>query len=177
MAKGRKNESYTNEFQQQDLLAFKDELERCLDGVEDPRVQDNQTYSFSALMGIILCAIVSGSNSITAIHDYAVAKEEWLCRWLDLPGEVPGYTVFWWLLVTLDPTQSEKLFRRWIDSLSPSDLKEIIAIDGKRVKGASRKNTPDSLLHMVSAWSSSRGMILGQIKTEEKSNEITAIPG
>ncbi len=176
MAKGIKTELYTNESQQQDLQTFKDELEECLAEIKDPRSQDNQTYSFSSLMGIILCAIVSGANSITAIHEYAVAKKEWLCLWLDLPDEVPGYSVFWWLLITLDPTQTEKLFRRWIDSLNPSDLKEIIAIDGKRVRGASRKNTPDSLLHMVSAWSSSKGLILGQVKTEEKSNEITAIP-
>jgi len=84
--------------------------------------------------------------------------------------------VFWWLLVSLDPAQTEKLFRRWIDSLDPSELKEILAIDGKRVRGASRKDTPNSLLHMVSVWSSSKGLILGQVKTGEKSNEITAIP-
>ena len=176
MAKGIKNKSYTEKFQELDLQTFRGKLEGSLAEVEDPRSQNNQTYSFSSLIGIIFCAVVSGANSITAIHDYAVSKEEWFCLWLDLPDKVPAYSVFWWLLVTLDPTQTEKLFRRWIDSLSPSDLKEIIALDGKRVRGASRRNTPESLLHMVSAWSSSRGLILGQVKTEEKSNEITAIP-
>lgn len=176
MAKGIKNESYSSESQQLDLQTFRDNLEESLAGVEDPRVKDNQAYPFSSLMGIILCAVISGANSIAAIHDYAVSKKEWLSLWLDLPEAVPAYTVFWWLLVTLDPAQTERLFRRWIDTLTPSDLKEIIAIDGKRVRGASRKNTPESLLHMVSAWSSARGFILGQVKTEEKSNEITAIP-
>lgn len=172
----KKNKENTNKTQLEDLQRFRDELENCLKDVLDPRSQDNTKYSFHSLMGIILCAIISGANSITGIHEYAISKKEWLSQWLDLPDDVPGYSVFWWLLVTLDPKQTEKLFRKWISSLNPSDLKEIIAIDGKRVRGASRKNTPEALLHMVSAWSSSRGLILGQVKTEEKSNEITAIP-
>lgn len=176
MAKNTKKNSYLKEFQKQDLQSFRDKLEESLDGVIDPRASDNQKYFFSSLLGIILCAVISGANNITAIHEYANAKKDWLCLWLDLSNEVPSYMVFWWLLISLDPVQTEKLFRRWIDCLNPSDLKEIIAIDGKRVRGASRKNVPDSLLHMVSAWSSAKGLILGQIKTEEKSNEIIAIP-
>ena len=176
MAKNIKRESYVGNSQELDLQTFRNKLEESLIEVEDPRTQDNQTYPFSSLIGIILCAVISGANSILAISEYAISKQEWLRLWLDLSDEVPSYSVFWWMLVTLKPEQTEKLFRQWLNSLDPSDLKEIIPIDGKRVRGASRKNTPESLLHIVSAWSSSRGLILGQIKTEEKSNEITAIP-
>jgi len=176
VAKNITRESYIGNSQELDLQTFRDKLEESLIGVEDPRTQDNQIYPFSSLIGIILCAVISGTNSILAISEYAISKQEWLRLWLDLPDRVPSYSVFWWMLVTLKPEQTEKLFRQWLNSLNPSDLKEIIPIDGKRIRGASRKNTPESLLHIVSAWSSSRGLILGQIKTEEKSNEITAIP-
>lgn len=176
MAKKIKTESYTGTSQELDLQTFKEKLNGSLEGVEDPRTQGNLTYTFNSLMGIILCAVTSGANSISAILDYTNSKFDWLSQWLDLPDKAPSYGVFWWLLVTMKPDQAEKLFRQWLNSLSPSDLKGIIAIDGKRVRGASRKNTSEALLHMVSAWSSSKGMILGQVKTEEKSNEITAIP-
>ncbi len=96
--------------------------------------------------------------------------------WLDF-DEAPSYNTFWWLLVRLDPKETEMFFRKWTSSLSKNEIDDFIAIDGKRVRGASnKKKTPKSLLHMVSAWSSHRGLILGQIKTDVKSNEITAIP-
>jgi hypothetical protein len=97
--------------------------------------------------------------------------------WLDLRYDVPSYDTFWWLLVRLDPSQTEMLFRNWSATLSKDEVEDLIAIDGKRVRGASnKKNQPDSLLYMVSAWSSGRSLVLGQVKTETKSNEITAIP-
>jgi len=82
-----------------------------------------------------------------------------------------GYLVFWWLLVRLDPQKLQESFLRWIRQI-PTDVKErIIAVDGKRLNGASKQ-----LVHLVSAWEAGRGLLLGQVKTAEKSNEITAIP-
>jgi len=176
VARGIKNESYSDENQEVDIQEFRDKLLVCLEGMEEPRVSDNQNYTFMSIMGIILCAIIAGANSISDVAHYAKAKFEWLSKWLDLPNGPPQYGVFWWMLVRLEPLQSERLFRSWIAELVSSEFKEIIAIDGKRVRGASKKKNSQSFLHMVSAWSSSRGLILGQIKTEEKSNEITAIP-
>jgi predicted transposase YbfD/YdcC len=120
--------------------------------------------------------IVGGANSISAIHRYATSKKKWLMMWLDLKDGVPTYDTFWWLLVRFDPSKTEPLFRQWTSCLSKKEVEDMIAIDGKRVKGASKKIQSKSLLHMVSVWSSCRGLILGQLKTETKSNEITAIP-
>lgn len=159
-----------------DLERIRQELDKCCDPVLDPRKQDNLTYSFSAIIGTILCAVIGGANTVTAIFDYAKIKHEWLKKWLPLPEQAPGFQVFWWILTRLDPKHMENIFRNWISSLKPEDLKGIIAIDGKRIKGASKGKTSQGLVHIVSAWSSSRGLILGQIKTDEKSNEITAIP-
>lgn len=176
MAKGIKAEIYSEEQQEIDIEEFKYNFQESLEDIEDPRKADNQKYLFQSLMGIILCAVVAGSNTISDIHQYAVSKKVWLDQWLDLEKGVPSYMAFWWLLVRLNPKETEGLFRKWIGSLKPTELKEVIAIDGKRVRGASRKGRSESLLHMVSAWSSIRGLILGQVKTNEKSNEITAIP-
>lgn len=176
-AKGVKEEPYNDESKFIDLEQFKDRLEEVSQYVQDPRLQDNQKHNLFSLIAIIFCAIVGGANSISAIHRYAIAKSKWLALWLDLKNGIPSYDTFWWLLVRLDPSQTEILFRKWSSSLSKEEIEDFIAIDGKRVKGASnKKNQPDSLLHMVSAWSSGRGLILGQLKTETKSNEITAIP-
>lgn len=175
MTKGIKNEPYTGESQEIDLQEFRAKLSDCLFDLDDPRALDNQTYRFESMIGIILCAVIAGANGISDIHHYAESKHEWLGKWLDIPPDTPSYSAFWWLLVRVDPAQCEQLFRKWINTLNPAELKEIVAVDGKRVRGASQKG-PKSVLHMVSAWSSARGLVLGQLKTEEKSNEITAIP-
>lgn len=175
-AKGVKNESYNDESRELDLENFKNRLADITQSIEDPRVHDNQTYSLFSLIAIIFCAIVGGANSISAIHRYATSKKRWLMMWLDLKESVPTYDTIWWLLVRLDPSQTEVLFRQWVSTLSKKEVEDMIAIDGKRLKGASKKNQSESLLHMVSAWSSCRGIILGQLKTEKKSNETTAIP-
>lgn len=83
----------------------------------------------------------------------------------------PGYLVFWWLLVRLDPQKLQETFLHWMKEL-PAEVKErTIAIDGKRLNGASKQ-----IVHLVPAWETGRGLLLGQMKTENKSNEITAIP-
>jgi predicted transposase YbfD/YdcC len=176
MNKGIKDESYDDESKHFDLELFKSTLEERVRLLHDPRAQDNQHYELFTLLAIIFCAIVGGANSITAIHRYATAKEKWLKKWLTLEKGIPSYDTFWWLLVRLDPLHTEALFRQWSSTLSKEAIEDQIAIDGKRLKGASNKKKPDSLLHMVSAWSSGRGLVLGQLKTEIKSNEITAIP-
>lgn len=175
MVKGIKDEPYSNESQEQDLKEFRAKLDDCLSELEDPRALDNQTHRFESMIGTILCAVIAGANGISDIHEYATSKYEWLSGWLDLTSGIPSYTTFWWLLVKMDPAQSERLFRNWLSTLNSDELKDIVAVDGKRVRGTSRKG-PKSVLHMVSAWSSARGLVLGQLKTREKSNEITAIP-
>jgi predicted transposase YbfD/YdcC len=176
MAKGIKTLPYSNEEQEFDIQEFHERLELCCDLKYDPRVQDNLSYNFVSVVGIILCAVIAGANTISGITNYAEAKFKWLKTWLEIPDTPPGYMVFWWMLVRLDPKYTEQVFRDWVAKLNPKELQEIISIDGKRIKGASKKKSSKSLIHIVSAWSSTRGLILGQVKTAEKSNEITAIP-
>ncbi len=175
-ARGIKNEPYEEESKSLDIEQFRDRLKSVASSTQDPRCKDNLKYNLFTLLAIIFCAVIADANSISAIHQYAVSKKKWLMTWLDF-DEVPSYNTFWWLLVRLDPKETEMLFRKWTFSISKNEIDDFITIDGKRVRGASnKKKTPKSLLHMVSAWSSHRGLILGQIKTDVNSNEITAIP-
>jgi hypothetical protein len=139
--------------------------------VDDPRMADNQTYPLVSLLIMILCAILAGANTICDIHTYSKVKREMFKRLLSI-GNTPSYNVFWWLLTRLNPEQLESCFIHWIQSLPEGEKDRLIAVDGKHVRGASRLKK----IHLVSAWDSHRSLLLGQVKANEKSNEITAIP-
>ena len=120
---------------------------------------------------MILCAVIAGANSISAVHEYVQLKKEMFNRLLGITG-TPCYTVFWWLLTRLKPEPLQSAFINWASKLPAKVKTKLIAIDGKHLKGLIGK----SGVHLVAAWESSRGVLLGQVKAEEKSNEITAIP-
>lgn len=153
-----------------DQQAFIESIETEFEDIKDPRVKDNVSYPLPSLLIIIVAAVLAGANSISHIHEFADAKVDFLKRTLGIK-KIPSYTVFWWLLVMLNPQELQETFIRWMKAL-PSDIKErVIAIDGKRLNGASKQK-----IHLVSAWETGRSLLLGQVKTREKSNEITAIP-
>ena len=171
MTRRKPKEFYSEADQIADSEAFLVSVKEGFNELEDPRVQDNQTYPLVSLLIIILSAILAGANTIIDIHLYAQVKYEMFQRLLNL-HKAPSYNVFWWLLTRLKPGQVEGCFARWIQGLPQETQEKLIAIDGKRLNGASRKQK----VHLVSAWDSTRSLLLGQVKTKEKSNEITAIP-
>jgi predicted transposase YbfD/YdcC len=123
--------------------------------------------------------MICGANNIEAIVNYIEAKIEWFQKRLGIE-KAPSYQTIWWLLVLINPQDLHEAFSEFIKeakqslSLKPNQEKESIAIDGKTSRGTARAGT--KALHTVSAWSSSFQLLLGQVKTDEKSNEITAIP-
>jgi predicted transposase YbfD/YdcC len=171
MTQGKSKEFYSEADQIADSEAFLVSVKEGFKELEDPRAQDNQTYPLVSLLIVILSAILAGANTIIDIHLYAQVKSEMFQRLLNL-RKVPSYNVFWWLLTRLKPGQVEGCFARWIQGLPQETQEKLISIDGKRLNGASRKQK----VHLVSAWDSSRSLLLGQVKAKEKSNEITAIP-
>lgn len=158
------------------LLDYQEFVESFRQGfvdIEDPRRSQRRLYSLSDLLLMIICAVIAGANSISHIHEYVQYRAERFEHLLELE-QLPSYLTFWWLLVRLDPKNLVETFCKWLQSL-PSDIKDkVIAIDGKRLRGASKNK--DNLTHLVSAWETNRGMLFGQVQAKEKSNEITAIP-
>lgn len=163
-------EFYSEVDQLLDQQEFAESIRRNFEEIPDPRVLDNQSYPLVSILTMILAAILAGANTINQIHQYAGLKIDIFRRLLGVERS-PGYLVFWWLIVRLDSQKLQETVLQWIRKL-PATIKErIIAIDGKRLNGASKH-----VVHLVSAWDTGRGLLLGQVKTEEKSNEITAIP-
>ncbi|WP_316358951.1 ISAs1 family transposase [Candidatus Neptunichlamydia sp. REUL1] len=170
MSKKQVAKFYSEVDQPLDQQAFIESIEIEFKDIQDPRAKDNLSYPLVALLVIILAAVIAGANAIIHIHEYACTKISLFQRLLGIK-KPPSYTVFWWLLVMLNPQKLQETFIRWMKALPVEVKKQIIAIDGKRLNGASKQT-----VHLVSAWETGRSLLLGQVKTEEKSNEITAIP-
>lgn len=167
--------SYTEIEKQTDIEAFKDSVEEFFKEVTDPRAKDNQKYPLSSLLVIMLMAIISGANCILAIYDYAHAKHDLIKTSLRM-NDIPEYGVFWWLLTRMNPKEFASAFHKWTEDIRIKDLPDkAIHVDGKCLRGARNKKGNQNV-HIVHAWSSKEKLLLGQLKTDEKSNEITAIP-
>lgn len=129
----------------------------------------------------ILFIIVSASFcNINNVHDISIwagveKNQEWLKNYIELPNGIPSLSTFRRALRVIEPKQFEKLFMLWTKKLTvfSEDGGDIVAIDGKTMRGS---RNGDSITHIVSAWCSVNNFVLGQVKTEDKSNEITAIP-
>lgn len=143
--------------------------------VADPRKkQKSIQHKLIDIIAITICATISGADSWDDIELYGKEKEKWLKTFLELPHGIPSHDTFSRVFALLDPEELRKSFIGWIKEISELTKGAIVSVDGKASRRSYRdKNYP---LHMVSAWAEKNKLVLGQIKTKEKSNEITAIP-
>jgi len=149
-------------------------LMSCLTEINDPRMPSNGTlHDFREILVIAIAAMLSDSDSVEDIAFWARTKEAWLRRFLVLKNGIPSEETFLRIFRVLDPQQFEVVFRRWVSSVVGA-LNGTIAIDGKTVRGSG--NGGETAIHMVSAFATDLGIVLGQEKVASKSNEITAIP-
>jgi predicted transposase YbfD/YdcC len=145
----------------------------------DPRHTRNRKHLLSDIVVMCVAAIVSGCDGPTAIHRWAVQRHDWLGAYLVLTNGLPSRDCIRRVLMVLQPEAFQQCFHHWIADAVPANPdtgRRLIAIDGKtcrRSHDAANKLGP---MHIVSAWASEEGLALGQVATEEKSNEITAIP-
>ncbi len=154
-----------------------DSIQEHFIDLKDPRRETkNKCHNFLDILVIAICGAISGANYWTGIASYGRAKESWLRTFLELPEGIPSHDTFNDIFIKIDPEQFEKCFASWVSSISTLLPGEVVSIDGKTLRGSHDKNDSKKSIHMVSAWSTSNAMVLGQFKTHEKSNEITAIP-
>lgn len=144
--------------------------------VPDPRIERSRLHSLTSILVISLCAVISGADSFVAIETYGVAKQTWLKTFLDLPNGIPSHDTLGRVFAALNPIGLAEAFRKWVTAVARLTKGEVVAIDGKTLRRSFRKAGSGAFVHMVSAWATSQRIVLGQVKTEEKSNEITAIP-
>lgn len=143
--------------------------------VKDPR-DLSVDHLLIEIITIALCAVICGADSWVEIEQFGQAKEKWLRKFLILPNGIPSHDTFGRVFGVIDPHQFQSSFVSWIEAISQITAGQIIAIDGKRLRRSHDGRLGKAAIHMVSAWASANGLVLGQVKTDEKSNEITAIP-
>ena len=143
--------------------------------LRDPRVERNREHLLEEILLIAIAAVLSGAESWNDIAEYGEDKLEWLKTFLTLPSGIPSHDTFNRVFAALDPEEMEKGFVAWVSSIAKLTAGEVIAIDGKALRGT-RETGKKTLVHMVSAWAEGNGLVLAQRKVDEKSNEITAIP-
>lgn len=145
-----------------------------LSDVDDPRRPSNGTrHDFLEILVMTISAVLSDCDTIEDVAAWSRAHTSWLRQFLTLKNGVPSEDTFLRVFRLLDPKQFERCFRRWVSSVIPT-LRGTIAIDGKTVRGSGGGG--ESAIHMVSAFETRLGLVLGQEKVSAKSNEITAIP-
>ena len=145
--------------------------------LDDPRRETaNQCHEFIDILVIALCAVIGGANHWTTVATFGRAKEAWFRTFLRLPNGIPSHDTFTDVFAKLDPEQFESSFIAWVSSLALELPGEVVAVDGKTLRRSHDASNAKRAIHVVSAWSTRNALVLGQVKTEEKSNEITAIP-
>ena len=155
---------------------------RYFDDLPDPRSNVNRLHRLGDVIVIAICAVIAMADGPTSIAEWAVANERWLKRHLALPNGIPRKDTYRRVLSLLRPDAFQQCFSQWVTSLTnsavPSDneRRRHVSIDGKTLRRSHDKKNGLGALHIVSAWASDQGITLGQIATDEKSNEITAIP-
>ncbi len=144
--------------------------------VKDPRVEKTRLHSLTNIITISILAVIAGAEGWEDIEEYGVNKKEWLETFLELPFGIPSPDTFRRVFERINPKEFEQCFQMWIQSLVEKLGVEVVAIDGKALKGSSDRKSPPKALHLVSAWSKEHRLVLGQTKVSAESNEITAIP-
>ena len=152
-----------------------DLIERFLK-LEDPRDNRAKRHNLIDVIVIAICAVVCGADSWVDVEMFGKSKKSWLSRILELPNGIPSHDTFGRVFAMLDPVQFERCFTEWVDAVNEVMEGQVVAIDGKTVRRSHDRVAGKSAIHMVSAWASANQLILGQVKVDDHSNEITAIP-
>lgn len=152
--------------------------------MSDPRIDRTKLHKLIDILTIAICAVICGADSWVAIELYGCTKYEWLKTFLELPNGIPSpdgdatrtHDTFARVFAQLNPQQFQSCFLNWIKTIHNKTAGEVVAIDGKTLCGSHDTRIEQSAIQIVSAWATTNKLVLGQVKVDSKSNEITAIP-
>ena len=147
----------------------------CMQEVPDPRAPYNQKHKFLDIIIIAITAILCGMDTWNEIEDWANSKKDWLGRFLELPGGIPSHDTINRVFQMMDPKKFHDAFFRWTGAVA-GKIEGVVAIDGKNVRRSRDNSKENRPIHVVSAWASEASLVLGQMRVNEKTNEIKAIP-
>lgn len=144
--------------------------------LRDPRIDRTKRHKLLDIVAIAICAVVCGADSWVDVELFGKSKKDWLSKFLELPGGIPSHDTFSDLFNRLDAEQFQECFISWVQAVQEVTKGRVLAIDGKTLRRSHDKAQGKGPIHMVSAWSAANRLVLGQVKVDDKSNEITAIP-
>ncbi len=144
--------------------------------MSDPRIDRTKRHKLIDILTIAICAVICGADSWVAIELYGCTKYEWLKTFLELPNGIPSHNTFARVFAQLNPQEFQSCFLNWMKSIQKITSGEVVAIDGKTLCSSYDKSSDSCAIQMVSAWATTNKLVLGQVKVNKKSNEITAIP-
>jgi predicted transposase YbfD/YdcC len=144
--------------------------------IDDPRIERSKLHKLPDIMTIAICAVICGADTWEDIELFGDSKYKWFKEFLELPNGIPSHDTFSRVFSLINPQQFQQCFVNWVQSIKKLTNGELISIDGKTLRHSFDTKNDKGAIHMVSAWMASQRLVLGQVKVNEKSNEITAIP-
>lgn len=144
--------------------------------VPDPRIARNQRHRLVDILVIAVCGVLCGADTWVDIALFGEAKVSWLRSFLALPNGIPSHDTFGRVFARINPEAFQQCFLQWVQAEFAVQPEQVVAIDGKTARGSRDRANGQQPLHMVSAWAATNRLVLGQVATAAKSNEITAIP-
>lgn len=151
-------------------------LEEHFSDVPDPRVQGRCDHKLTDILIIAVCAALCGADSWVGVETVARAKEAWFRQFLKLENGIPSHDTFGDVFAKIDSEVFQTRFMRWVEAVFRVTKGQVVALDGKTLRGSHKRGAGKEAIHLVNAWAVSNGIVLGQRKVDGKTNEITAIP-
>lgn len=151
-------------------------IDKHFANLEDPRVDRTKLHKLIDILVIAICAVICGADNWEEVQLFGEAKQAWFKTFLELPNGIPSHDTFWRVFARLDPQQFQQSFVSWIASVSEVTKGQVVAIDGKTLRRSHDRALGRGAIDMVSAWAVQNRLVLGQVKVDDKSNEISAIP-
>lgn len=153
-----------------------EKLKGCFEDLPDPRVIGRTAHKLADILFLTLCAVICGMDDWESIEEWGNERLQWLRGHVELENGIPSHDTISRVFAALDGKAFQACFIRWAGTLCPSLAGQIVAMDGKTMRGSHDRRYGQQAIHMVSAFVCGHGITLGQVKTEAKSNEITALP-
>lgn len=144
--------------------------------LKDPRIERSKMHELMDILVLVISAQIAGANGWEAIVTFGKSKIEWLRQFVPLKNGIPSPDCIAYVISRIPPKDFQECFISWINDVHKQTQGEIISIDGKTARGSRDRKNDKKPLHMVSAWATANRIVIGQEVTNEKSNEITAIP-
>jgi len=159
-----------------DIMRPFESLEACFGELVDPRVEGRCEHLLIEIILVAVCAVLCGAESWGQVEQFGRVKEQWLKQYLELAGGIPSHDTFSRVFRLLDAEAFQARFMRWVEHVFKVERGQVVAVDGKTVRGSRDSFRGQNAIHLVSAFAHDSGLLLGQRRVDDKSNEIKAVP-